>query len=73
MSHKHPKNDVLPFRMKWLPCFVPASFVLLSGLGYSADSADSGIYYFKHFSTSSSISPWYSNDNSWGVDASGGS
>ncbi|KAF4160324.1 hypothetical protein CNMCM6069_008674 [Aspergillus lentulus] len=58
--------------MKWLACFVSASFVLLSGLGYSANGADSDTYYFKHFSTSGSISPWYSNDNSWGVDAPGG-
>jgi hypothetical protein len=55
--------------MKWLPCLV---FVLLSGLGYAANGADSDTYYFKHFSTSGSISPWYSNDNSWGVDAPGG-
>jgi hypothetical protein len=32
----------------------------------------SSVYYFKYFSTSGTISTWYSNDNSWGVNAPSG-
>jgi hypothetical protein len=58
--------------MKWFYRFGSTSFILLSGLGRSANGADSNTYYFKHFSTSGSIGPWYNNDNSWGVSAPGG-
>jgi hypothetical protein len=34
--------------------------------------AASSTYYFKYFPTSGSISTWYSNDNSWGVNAPNG-
>jgi hypothetical protein len=41
-------------------------------LGPLVAHADSGTYYFKYFPTSGSISTWYTNDNSWGVNAPNG-
>jgi hypothetical protein len=58
--------------MKWLHRFVSTSVILLSGLGRSVNGADSSTYYFKRFSTSGSIGPWYNNDNFWGVSAPDG-
>jgi hypothetical protein len=46
--------------------------ILLYGLSHSVNGADSSSYYFKHFSTAGTISPWYKNDNSWGVNAPNG-
>jgi hypothetical protein len=47
---------------------------LLAALGLSAlvYAAYSSTYYFKHFSTSGTINPWYNDDNSWGVNAPDG-
>jgi hypothetical protein len=59
--------------MNWFHRFISTSFILLSGLGRPVHGADSSTYYFKQFSTSGSINPWYNNDNSWGVSAPGGS
>ncbi|KUL81350.1 hypothetical protein ZTR_09734 [Talaromyces verruculosus] len=58
--------------MGWLYRFVSTSLILLSGIGRPVHGATSDTYYFKHFSTSGSIDPWYNNDNSWGVSAPSG-
>lgn len=50
--------------------FALCSFLFL-GLGAPVYS-QSSTYYWKHFSTSGAISPWYQNDNSWGVTANEG-
>lgn len=55
----------------------PRSAKVLALLGFLAASwgvyaATSSVYYFKYFSTSGTISTWYTNDNSWGVNAPSG-
>lgn len=50
--------------------FVLSTVLSLCAVGIYA--ASSSTYYFKHFSTSGSISTWYNNDNSWGVNAPSG-
>ncbi|KUL81971.1 hypothetical protein ZTR_10711 [Talaromyces verruculosus] len=53
--------------MQYKSPFALCSFIFL---GLSAPVySDSSTYYWKHFSTSGTISPWYENDNSWGVTA----
>jgi len=46
--------------------------LFLLGIGATIYAASSSTYYFKYFSTSGSISTWYTNDNSWGVVAPSG-
>lgn len=58
--------------MKLIYNVVSISLAFLSGLSRFANGADSSTYYFKHFSTSGSIDPWYNNDNSWGVNSQDG-
>lgn len=58
-----------PHKMRFSHQFSRAS-AAVAGL-VSLVNADSSTYYFKHFNTSGTISPWYSNDNSWGVNADG--
>ncbi|KAL5363149.1 concanavalin A-like lectin/glucanase domain-containing protein [Aspergillus floccosus] len=56
-----------------LPCpVILTTSILLGGLSHFANGVDSNTYYFKHFSTSGTISPWYKDDNSWGVNAPDG-
>lgn len=55
--------------MKFNSCIAKISLLAFGATVYAATSST---YYFKGFSTSGSISQWYSNDNSWGVNAPSG-
>ncbi|HET9173001.1 MAG TPA: hypothetical protein VFN97_26475 [Actinospica sp.] len=55
---------------RMLPCIL-AALGLTVGLTTNAAAASSN-YYYKYFATSGSISTWYSNDSSWGVNAPNG-
>ena len=60
----------------WNMKYIKYVLMLLVVLGIGASSAaqaQSGTWYFKHFSTNGPIYPWYSNDNSWGYHATWGS
>ncbi len=51
-----------------------ATLVMLLSTTGPVSAASSRTYYFKYFATNgTSISPWYTNDNSWGVKAPKGS
>ncbi len=55
----------------WIMPFIFLLVMLLATVA-PASAASSKTYYFKYFPTSGSISPWYTNDNSWGVNAPNG-
>ena len=55
--------------MKFKTCITYISLLAFSATIYAATSST---YYFKGFPTSGSISMWYTNDNSWGVNAPSG-
>jgi hypothetical protein len=58
-----------------IPLWIAPLLVMFAAflvIALPASAASSKTYYFKHFSTSGSISPWYTNDNSWGVNAPNG-
>jgi hypothetical protein len=48
------------------------AFVLSTALAMSA-RAQSGTFYFKHFTTGGAIYPYYANDNNWGYSNTSGS
>lgn len=61
------------FRLVLVPLTTLAILALAVSMPGSALAANSSTYYFKYWSSSGSISPWYTNDNSWGVNAPSGS
>lgn len=58
--------------MKKFHSYITCVPLFLLGLSVTIYAATSSTYYFKYFSTSGSISTWYTNDNSWGVNAPSG-
>ncbi|MDX6392918.1 MAG: hypothetical protein QOJ73_3981 [Streptosporangiaceae bacterium] len=61
------------WRRAWAPVLaVAASLGLAMATSPAALAATSSTYYFKYFATSGTISPWYTNDSSWGVNAPSG-
>lgn len=58
--------------MKKFHSYITCTTLFLLSLGVAVYAATSSTYYFKSFSTSGSISTWYTSDNSWGVNAPSG-